>query len=261
MIPPESLGAPVGELLYVRHEHEQEFDKLHCADLKVTVDLFRRIRTLVLQVGKKMHWDSLDLCDAMQQMNYAIEFLVSAFVMARQRARAEAFVLLRCTIEHGVTSVAIANIPALHKEYRRGRLDVKESLGEAKRRLPLLGRFYGQLSNEVVHPSVRAYGSTTHVDERGVPFQRVAIGPQRNVDPNRDRVTLVAVNFSTMLLHWAIGQAFFEDTPLLGTRRLKGAFEVCDGFPSAALVEKLYSEFDGLVRPAASRHRMRPSRT
>lgn len=243
-----SLRSSQVQLLSIRSGYEAEFDRVHGPDVENTLNLVSGTY-VVLQLAVKMQdLRAGPMLEALHLLNSACDYLASASVMVRQRARAEAFVLLRSMLDTAMTALAIANDVEAYGDYVEGRLKLKAVMRYAKHALPLLCRFYGQLSEEVVHANRIAYGPRANPCQDGRPFLQVSVGPCRQDSPDKDRVMLIAVDFCSRLLLWTIGQALFEPGLELGYRRLRQSRMQLCGFPTDEFVRRMYQEFDLMVR-------------
>jgi len=189
--------------IVVREQTASEFDQANAATLDQTLQdigkvlAFKSIAVMKggdIGTGARFH--------AFALTKTAMDVLVSALQMARQRARVETLALLRVALETACTSRHIYKDEAAYKLYVAGKYKSTRSIAPAKEEISIIGEVYGAFSNTCVHTTHSVSGPRYRVDRDGTvaPTVELNFRNTRPHTPRQDAMLLTLVSLLAMIL-------------------------------------------------------------
>jgi hypothetical protein len=163
----------------------------------------------------------------------ALDTLVSALHLARQRANIEVACLLRSALEVACTALHISTDPKSYENYLEHNYQSTKAISAAKKRIPEVGGLWGALSQAAVHVNRRSHGPTWLQDEQGgdwvasVDFSFTA----RTAQPFQDRKALTLISLTAEIVARVQELSLLEeDAARPGWRRIPGTSTLfCSG--------------------------------
>lgn len=150
----------------VREATTRDFDDKNKAQLEailaelgkiLTIEIFTVAREGDLTIGARF--------DSFALSKNAVDILISALHMARQRAIMETLVLLRVALETGGTALHISKDAIAYEQYKNGKYHSTDSIKCANKDIPNFGKIWGLLSNHAVHITKLGYGPVLKQEE------------------------------------------------------------------------------------------------
>ncbi len=167
----QSSGSDISPRRYafnVREATIMDFDDRNKAQLETTLAELGKILTItIIAVVKGIDLATGARFDAFALSKSALDVLVSALQMARQRAAVETLSLLRVALESGSTALHISQNVNAYEQYKGGKYKSTAAISFAKNDIPILGEIWGALSNSAVHITQLGYGPRLERDEHG----------------------------------------------------------------------------------------------
>ena len=137
----------------MRETTAREFDAANSAEVAETLQELQKIRAVLFfdgsmgcDLGVHVRFDAFALAEK------ALNVLVSAFQMARQRAQIETMALLRVALEAACTALHIVKDPNAYADYTCGENKSTKAITSAKLVIPLAGTLWAP---SVTYPSIR----------------------------------------------------------------------------------------------------------
>jgi hypothetical protein len=180
----------------VREATIRDFDDGNKAQLETTLaELGKILMIKIIAVAKGCDLATGARFDAFALSKSALDVLVSALQMARQRAAVETFSLLRVALESGSTALHISRNVHAYEQYTMGKYKSTDAISFAKSAVPILGEIWGALSNSAVHITQLGYGPRLNRDEHGNLTPTVSIECNiRSHQPFQDQLLLSFVS-------------------------------------------------------------------
>jgi len=181
-----------------------DFDKKNKAQIDVTLGELQKILVIKLLVlSRGCDFRTVAHYDAFALTKSALDVLVSALHMARQRAAVEAFSLLRVALECGSSALHISHDPDAYDQYKNGTYHSTKAISFAKKFVPILGEIWGAFSETAVH------------------INWIGFGPKPKRDDKGDLSRSVVLNFGTRKHQLVQDQALLTSVSLVATIILK----------------------------------------
>ena len=162
--------------------------------------------------------------DAFALTKSALDILVSALHMARQRAIVETMSLLRVALECGSTALHISQDSEAYKNYKRGNYHSPKAISFAKRFIPILGEVWGAFSETAIHANLIGFGPKFKSNDKGKITRVVTLEyGSRKLHPIQDKVVLTSISLVSSIILKITELILFEKHPLYeGALRLVG---------------------------------------
>ena len=152
----------------VREATMRDFDDKNKAQLETTLAELGKILAIeIFTVAKGGDLTTGARFASFALSKSAVDILISALHMARQRATMETLVLLRVALETGGTALHISRDVSAYEQYKSGKYKSDNSIGCAKKEITNFGKIWGLLSDHAVHITELGYGPTLEQDEHG----------------------------------------------------------------------------------------------
>jgi hypothetical protein len=168
--------------------------------------------------------------DAFALVRTALDTLVSALHLARQRAFIEAACLVRSALESGCTALHISQDPDAYENFLKHTYHSTKSISAVKKEIPVLGEIWGALSQIAVHVSRRGHGPKWERDETSgdwaatVDFDFQA----RPAVPEKDHMSLLLISLAAEIVAKIQELSLFDEDPANpGWRRAPGIPLIC----------------------------------
>jgi hypothetical protein len=153
-------------LFVSRDQTTKAFDEANRDHLTDAIGAIGQILSMhVILAAKGAHILGLRL-DAFALSRTALETLVSALHLARQRASIEVACLLRSALESGCTALHISKDATAYESFLRHTYHSTKSINAAKKEISVIGELWGALSQGAVHVTRRGHGPELECDER-----------------------------------------------------------------------------------------------
>ena len=211
----------------VGREHTaSEFDQAHAAQLDQSLSDLQKVLSLkYILILKGCDLGTGARFQAFALTKTALDVLVSALQMTRQRAGIEAVALLRVALEAACTSHHIVRDENAYKQYLAGRYGSTRAITHMKADIPCIGEIWGAFSSAGVHTLFRTFGPRNRVDGDGTVAAEVRLDNfgARPSTPQEDALLLTAVSLVAMILLRILECNCTEDGPdELGGRQILG---------------------------------------
>jgi hypothetical protein len=230
---------PSRHFLGHRDRVQAEFDALNQEEVEKAFSRiaipFAHVVTYVSDFCGKSSTDPL--FDAAALMLSAVDLLVSAFQMARQRAGRESFILIRVALETSCVAYTLAAEPKCFDDYCAARFDSTRAITYGKRLVPEIGRVYGELSRLAVHISRFTYGPKNSVDREGKFTESFGLGCSRE-SAFDDKLPLAGVCLvASITAHLAQAVFFNADEAVNRAKSKGGRFVLLNAAASAQWIQ------------------------
>jgi hypothetical protein len=179
----------------------------------------------------------------------ALDAIVSALQMARQRAVGEMGCLLRLALEISGTALHISKDDKAYLEYTSGKYRSTSAISFAKGHLPVFSEIWGALSKAAVHVTQRAYGPIFEPDEDGCQIPTVSLEfAIRRQQSSQDRLSLSRISLVAVVAVRMTELVFFEeDEQRRGWLKLSGT-GLRSPHNSDALISKYLEEINATAQ-------------
>jgi hypothetical protein len=156
----------------------------------------------------------------------ALDFLISALHLARQRAVTEMMCLLRMSLESASTAIHIFNNSEAFEHYSSNRYHSTRAISFAKQFIPMVGEYWGILSENAVHTNALGHGARLRTGSDGkAAFTVLLEYGARDHQPVQDKVSLTMISLianivlkMTELILFEVNSAFEGTLQLRGTK-------------------------------------------
>jgi hypothetical protein len=232
-----------------------EFDENNKAQLETTLAELQKIlniKLLVISVGCDFDINNQARYDAFALTKNALDILVSALHMARQRAVLETMSLLRVALECGSTALHIAKDSDAYVRYKKCDYNSTKAISFAKQFIPILGEVWGAFSNTAVHANMIGFGPKIKSDEKGTISRVVKLEyGSRKLHPIQDKVVLTSISLVSAMVLKITELILFEKSQLHEKAlRLAGTKTIYISNTDAKIIE-----YDELLRSYPSQVR------
>lgn len=209
----DNRAEPLGEFVFGQREKARsEFDSLHGSSINTLVaDIGRTYAVLVLSVTEGAELFPGCRFDGFSLLNSALQSLVSSLQLIRQRARVDAFALLRVAVESACVAVHVVLDAHAYSEYVGGsdqKYDATRAISFANAHIYRVGKFWGALSQTAIHPNARAFGPHPTSD-RGLGITVGAPAPSLE----QERVSLLVISIAALIVFRAAELVLFARDP------------------------------------------------
>jgi len=153
--------------LQVREDTVKDFDAKNAAQLATTLSQLQQLLAIKLISATEGGIQTQTQFQAFSIIKRALDILVSAIQMTRQRANIETFILLRVALEASCTALHISRDQDAYKQYMSGKYSSPKAISFAKAFVPVIGEVYGLFSKAPVHTSQPAYGPSLEENDDG----------------------------------------------------------------------------------------------
>jgi hypothetical protein len=237
----------------VRNATANDFDEKNTAQLETTLAQLGKLLTIklitVLDGGFLADSQAEAQAEAFAVSKNALDVLVSALQMARQRAVAETGCLLRLALEISGTALHVSRDDEAYLEYTKGKYKSTRAISFAKDHLPVINKIWGLLSSAAVHVTQFVYGPVFEPDENGCQVPTVslefAIREQR---PSQDRLSLSLISLVAAVVLGMTELVFFEeDKKLRRWLKLSGT-GLRSPYNSDALISRYLEEINAIAQ-------------
>lgn len=201
----------------VRDATVRDFDEKNKAQLDDTLAEINKIFAVkVIVVAKGCDFDLTGpRYDCFALTKSALDVLVSALHMARQRAVPEMFSLLRIAVESAGTALHIANSADAYELYKKAKYKSTAAVSFAKNAVPILGEIWGAFSNTSVHISRLGFGPRLERHENGHLIPSVVLQCDlRKHEQLQDKIALSFVSLVSTIVLKITELTLFHQSPL-----------------------------------------------
>lgn len=220
-----------------RQRTEQAFDEANRDGIERAIRSIGSI--LTLHVILNIRGATLFDCrfDAFALLKSALDMLVSALHLARQRDNVGAGCLLRAALESACTALHISTEEKAYTNFTNGTYHSTKSIAAAKRHIPVVGQLWGALSEAVVHTNAKTHGPRWRRGDNpeefvgSVDFEFQAI----RAEPIQDSMTLTLITLTAEIVARAQEISLLDDDPTQpGWRKVPGTTLIfCSGTDKA----------------------------
>jgi hypothetical protein len=219
-------GDPCSEYIFAcRRRTEEAFDRANKDALERALCSIGSILSMhiILSIQGAAFFDRR--FDAYALLKGALDMLVSALHLARQRANIAVACVLRSALESGCTAVHISTDTDAYTNFTNGEYRSTRSVSAAKRYIPIVGELWGTLSNLAVHINAKTHGPRWRRGEApdeligtvDHDFQAIA------ADPIQDSMSLTLITLIAEIIAKAQELSLLEDdSSHQGWRRVPG---------------------------------------
>jgi hypothetical protein len=237
-----SLHDSLNDYLFAcRDRTTKAFDHENPALLAEAIASIGRILSLkVIMLAKGAHLLGLRF-DVFALLRTALDTLVSALHLARQRAHIEVACLVRSSLESACTALHISKDAKAYESFLRQTYHSTKSIHAAKKEIPLVGEIWGALSQVAVHVNRQGHGPKFERGEsRGEWVGTVDLDFQaRAAEPDRDRMSLVLISLAAEIVARSQELSLLdEDSAHPGWRRLPGTSTILYSATNARIDER-----------------------
>lgn len=190
--------------------------------------------------------------DAYALSKTALDTLVSALHLARQRANIEVGCLLRSALESGCTALHISQDAKAHESYLEQTYHSTRSIAFAKKHIPVVGELWGALSQATVHIQRRGHGPKWERDQDDEePVATVDFSTDvRPGEPIQDQASLTLISLIAEIVARTQELSLLDEDPSRpGWRRVPGTSAIFGSGTEAAIAER-YQQFLSLKESA-----------
>lgn len=195
-----------------------DFDARNKLQLGSTLAELGRILTtkfLIVARGCDFSRDSEPRFDAFVLTKNALDILVSALHMARQRAVVETMSLLRVALECGRTALHVSRDSEAYRCYKSGTYQSTEAISFAKKFIPILGEIYGVLSKLAVHTNIIGFGPELELNGEGEFNRFVSMElSDLNSTQTQDAMVLNLISLGSAMILKIMELSLFENSLL-----------------------------------------------
>lgn len=193
----------------------RDFDEKNKTQLDVTLAELNKILAVKLIVVAK----GCDLAagaryDAFALTKSALDVIVSALHMARQRATVEMFALLRVALESGSTALHITNNTDAYKKYKSGEYKSTRAISYANKAIPILAELWGLFSNSSVHITQLSFGPRLKEEDGRLTPSVVLECDVRKHKPIQDELLLCFISLVSAIVLKITQLTLFQQSPL-----------------------------------------------
>jgi hypothetical protein len=234
-----------------RDRTTKAFDEKNRDDLTDTIGSIGKISSVqVLLVAYGAHLLDRQL-DVFALLKTAIDTLISALHLARQRAQIEVNCLLRSALESSCTALHISQDAKAYEDYLKRCYQSTRSITAAKKQIPIVGELWGALSQVAVHVNRGHHGPKIERNQSDDWVASVDIHfSMRPASREEDKATLALISLTAEIVARAQELSLFEEEPTRpGWRRAPGAsVVVSDGGDDA--IQQRHQQFLSLAERA-----------
>jgi hypothetical protein len=180
----------------------------------------------------------------------ALDTIVSALHLARQRAYVDVACLLRSSLEAACTAVHITKDATAYDAFISGTYASTKAISAAKLDIPVVGALWGALSKAAIHVNRRAHGSKwQHDSENGGWTTTIDLTfSKRETAPLQDLMTIKLISLIGTVLARAQELSQLEADPdHPGWARVPGTTKIFTS-GSVPAIDRRYNEFLALSK-------------
>jgi len=201
--------------LKAREATADSFDRKNKTHLEETLQQLDRILRIKILIFTSTDFDfsAGSRLEAFALTKSALDVLVSALHMARQRRMAELFSLLRVALEASGTALHITRNQEAYEAYLDHKYRSTTAISFAKAEIPIFGEIWGALSTAAVHITQRAYGPRLEEGDQGELIPTIEFSfHARGQEPIQDRLALSFISLIANIVLKIMELTFFEDS-------------------------------------------------
>lgn len=202
-----------GYLFGCRQRTEEAFD---CANQDEIAEAMRSIGSILsMQVILSLKGGAIldRRFEAFALLKGALDMLVSALHLARQRAPIATACLLRSALESGCTAIHISTDENAYRNFINQTYHSTKSISGAKRHIAIVGELWGALSEYAVHINVGAHGPRCRRSETpDEAIREVELNFQEiKADPLQDSFMLALIKLTATIITQAFELSLLDD--------------------------------------------------
>ena len=145
----------------------KEFDAAHHSELKELSEYISKIYSILAKVINYSNQNlitDVQFADAMMLWR-GTNTIIASFELVRNGYGIEPLVTLRNALETSCTAIDLFKNPTKYEAFKEKRYKSSNSIIEAKKIIPVIGKFYGMLSNSYSHVSFASLLPQYYKDE------------------------------------------------------------------------------------------------
>jgi len=211
-VSPELTGLHPNHFVFTsRTQCQEAFDKVNKVQLWNTVgELHHLYMPLVVVLLSNEEPIPLAQHEAGFLFWRALDILVSALHVVRQRAYLEGMALMRMALECGCTALHISQCPTAFDRYLNNSYESSRgSISYAKGRVARIGEIWGALSKGAVHINRLAHGRLVR-EPNGEMTQSFALGAREGT-PVADQALLDAISMTACIIRALFETVFLDE--------------------------------------------------
>lgn len=188
--------------LRAREQTLSDFDDKNKSQLDIALATLQKILVLkLLVVSRGCDFKTMAHYEAFALTKSALDVLVSALHMARQRAVVETITLLRVALECGATALHISHDSDACACYKEGEYHSTKATAFAKKFVPVFGEIWGTLSEMAVHINLIGFGPKMKPGNKGELIRKVVLEYGcRKHQPVQDQVALTLISLVATII-------------------------------------------------------------